>query len=321
MPVQFQDYYETLGIDRGASEEDIHRAYRKLARQYHPDISKTPDAEEKFKQATEAYEVLKDPEKRRRYDQLGRNWQAGQEFRPPPGFEEAEVRFGDAGDLGDFSDFFRTMFGDLGGFETGFGRRRPRGPTVRRRGSDQEAEIEITLEEAAHGARKTIELERLAPRANGSVRPERLSYQVTVPPGVSEGSRIRLSGQGGQGSGGGEAGDLYLRIHLKPDPRFQVHGHDLQTTLDLSPWEAALGTQIEVPTLAGAARLTIPPGTQTGQTLRLRGKGLPRRRGGPGDLLVKVRIVVPKDLSPRERELFARLARESSFRPRANGGA
>lgn len=322
MAVTFQDYYEVLGVPRDASKADIDREYRKLARQYHPDVSKAPDAAEKFKQVNEAYEVLSDPEKRRQYDQLGRNWESGQPFTPPPGADNVEVRFGDPGDFagGDFSDFFKTIFGgggfrgrgfDFGDAQGGRGASRPR------RGSDEEATIDISLEEAARGVRKTVELERTGPLNNGRLRPERTHYDVNIPSGVTEGSRIRLGGQGGKGTGGGESGDLFLRVHLRPDHRFRVDGHNLYTRVEVAPWEAALGAKVDVPALEKTLTLQIPPGTQSGQTLRLRGKGLPRRQGQPGDLLAEVRIVVPKTLTARERELFEQLARDSQFRPRA----
>jgi len=336
MAVAFQDYYETLGLDRNATEEDVHRAYRKLARQYHPDINKAPDASEKFKQINEAYEVLRDPEKRSRYDQLGPNWRAGEPFTPPPGAENVDVRFGGFGDLGgsDFSDFFKAFFGEMGGFRRGGFRQGgvdfgtgprataqdwpPQGNRPRK-GSDEEAEIEITLEEAARGAKKSVELEKMIPGGNGQLRPERSSYGVSIPPGVTDGSRIRLGGQGGRGLGGGASGDLFLRVRLRPDPRFRVEDHDLRTRIDVAPWEAALGARVDVPTLTGTVTMRVPPGTPSGQTLRLRGKGLPRRKGAAGDLLAEVRIVVPKTLSDRERELFEQLARDSQFRPREIG--
>jgi curved DNA-binding protein len=323
MAVAFQDYYEVLGLARNASEEDVDRAYRKLARQYHPDVSKEPDAAEKFKQVNEAYEVLRDPEKRSRYDRLGRNWQSGEPFTPPPGSENFEFHFSDQGDFedlrsGGFSDFFKTVFGGGfrgGGFDfgtPGSGRAAARS----RRGANEEATIEITLEEAARGVKKTIELERVVPDDNGGLRPQRLRYDVNIPPGVGEGSRIRLGGQGSQGSGGGPSGDLILRVHLRKHPRFRVEGHDLRIRVDVAAWEAALGAQVDVPALADTVTMRIPPGTQSGQTLRMRGKGLPRRQDAPGDLLAEVRIVVPKTLTAGERELFEQLSRESPFRPR-----
>ena len=328
MAVAYQDYYETLGVDRGATDDDIQRAYRKLARQYHPDVNKAPDAAEKFKKINEAYEVLRDPEKRRRYDRLGRQWEAGEPFTAPPGAEGAEFHVGGFENLGgdDASDFFRAFFGDLGGFGRGpFGTRTPRGAAARhwprqtarpRKGADQEAEIEVTLEEAARGAKKPVELEGMAPGPDGRLQPKRTSLSVNIPPGVTNGSRIRLGGQGGPGTAGGPAGDLFLRVRLRPDPRFRVEGHNLRTQVDVAPWEAALGARVDIATLEGPARVQVPPGTPSGKTLRLPGKGLPRSKGPPGDLLADVRIVVPKTLTPRERELFEQLARDSQFSPR-----
>jgi curved DNA-binding protein len=327
MAVTFQDYYETLGLKRNATEDQVHKAYRKLARQYHPDINKAPDAAEKFKQVNEAYEVLRDPEKRRRYDQLGRDWRSGEPF-TPPGAENVDIHFKDLGGFGDggFSDFFKAFFDDRRGFgpdESSFGPRRrastedwSRQTAWPRKASNEEAEIEITLEEAARGAKKSIQLERMVPGDHGRLRPEQSSYTVTIPAGVTEGSIIRLAGQGGKGTHGGPPGDLLLRVRLRPDPRFHVEGHNLRTRVDVTPWEAALGARVDIPTLDGTVTLRVPPGTQSGQTLRLRGKGLPRRRGDAGDLLADIRIAVPKTLSSRERELFEELARDSQFRPR-----
>ena len=342
MAVKFQDYYKTLGIERTASAEDIQRAFRKLARKYHPDINKSPEAEQKFKDINEAYEVLRDPEKRKRYDALGANWQGGQEFRPPPGWENVNMGFGgrgggpgcgrggvhfSTGDMGGFSEFFRSLFGDAGGFDfgdmggmgggaqgfrTGGGAQGFQG-----RGQDTEATLEISLEEAARGGKKSIELERMAPDGNGAMRRERKAYDVNIPQGISDGSTIRLAGQGGPGMGGAQAGDLLLRIRLRPHPRFKVDGHDLTTTLDIAPWEAALGARITVQTLDGSVNMKIPEGTSSGQTLRLRGRGLPRRSGAAGDLLVRTRIVMPKKLTDGEREMFEKLKEESKFRARA----
>jgi len=320
MAIKFKDYYQTLGVERTAKTEDIQRAFRKLARKYHPDVNKSPEAEERFKEINEAYEVLRDQDKRRRYDALGMNWKAGQEFTPPPGWEGFPFSFdggrmGDFADVGGFSDFFRTLFG--GGLG---GRARAGGPgraAWSHRGRNTEAEMEITLAEAAHGAVKKFQLETLAPRPDGALTTERKSYDVTIPPGVTDGSKIRLGGQGEAGMGGGPPGDLLLRLRLRPDPRFTVHGHDLRASIDVAPWEAALGAEARVPTLSDPVMVRIPPGTQSGQTLRLRGQGLPRRHGDPGDLLVTVRIAVPKTLTDRERELFEALARESPFKPRS----
>ncbi|MBE7560383.1 DnaJ domain-containing protein [bacterium] len=319
MSVKYKDYYGILGVERSATQDQIQKAYRKLARRYHPDVNKDAGAEEKFKEINEAYEVLRDPEKRKRYDMLGANWKAGQDFTPPPGWEHVTFDFsgGDGRGLGDFSDFFASLFGDAGfdafGGMGGFtGRRR----SMRRRGQDHEVEIELSLDEIVRGGTRKIQLSVPVARPDGSIGMEYQSYDVTIPRGITEGSRIRLAGRGGAGGPGGEPGDLYLNVRLRPDPRFQVEGYDLRATLPVTPWEAALGAEIPVPTLDGGVTLKVPAGSQSGQSLRLRGKGLPTREGGHGDLYVTLKIVVPRELSPRERELFQQLARDSRFRPR-----
>jgi curved DNA-binding protein len=313
--VEFQDYYKTLGVNRDATADEIHKAFRKLARQYHPDVSKSPDAETQFKRVNEAYEVLKDPEKRKRYDSLGRHWKAGQQFTPPPGFSGFRMEFGQGDSFGGFSDFFQNLFGDLLSFQ---GQRRPRGPGFGQRGSDHEAVIEVSLEELAKGAKKTIQLERHVPDGRGHVTRKRVSYDVRIPRGITDGSKIRLSGQGGEGTGGMGTGDLFLTVRLRPDSRFRVDGFDLVTSVDITPWEAALGTRVTIATLENSVAVKIPAGTPSGRTFRLKDKGLPRLSGEPGDLLVSVRIVVPTTLSKRERELFEELASESSFQPRSS---
>jgi curved DNA-binding protein len=321
MAVGFRDYYETLGVPRDASEEDIRKAYRKLARQYHPDVNKEPEAEDRFKEISEAYEVLRDSEKREKYDRFGQNWKAGQDVSGAQGFEGFEgfdfgggdrgapggVRFDFGGGAGDFSDFFDGMFGaragrrGTGGGFGGFGA----GNGFQQRGSDQEATIELTLEEAARGGKRKITL------ADGR------DYEVNIPPGVKDGQRIRLAGEGGPGAGGGERGDLFLRVRLKPDPRFRVEGRDLFTDLPVTASEAALGAEVEVPTLAGGtARVKVPAGSSCGRTLRLKGEGMPGPRGQKGDLYASVKIEVPKRLTSEERELFERLAEVSKFNPR-----
>jgi curved DNA-binding protein len=311
MPVAFQDYYEALGVPRDASADDIRRAYRKLARQYHPDVNKDPGAEDRFKQVSEAYEVLRDPEKRERYDRLGANWRAGEDVSGAGGFEEA-FRSGDGfGDVrvefggGDFSDFFEGMFGGRGARGArAAGRTGVRG-AFSTRGGDYEATLELTLEEAAAGGKRRISL--------GDGR----DFEVEIPRGVRDGQRIRLAGEGGAGPGGGPAGDLFLRIRLRPHPRFRVDGRDLYVDLAISPWEAALGAEVPVPTLAGNARVKVPPGSSSGRRLRLRGQGLPDSGGGPaGDLYAVLAIHVPKKLTKRERELFEQLASVSKFNPR-----
>jgi curved DNA-binding protein len=316
MAVQFRDYYETLGVPKTASDDDIKKAFRKLARKYHPDVNKDKAAaEEKFKQLNEAYEVLGDPEKRKKYDELGEHWnQPGGGFQPPPGWGGrqrgggfrrhsaddgggVEFEFGGTG----FSDFFEQFFGG-GGRQAGFGGspfgQRQSGPE---RGSDVEADIMVTLEEAYHGSKRQISLRR-----GNSNKVE--SYQVKIPKGVHEGQRIRLAGQGEAGAGGGKSGDLFLRVRLARHPDFAVAGEDLVHDVKLPPWQAALGGELRVPTLEGHARLKIPAGTQGGQRFRLRGHGLPKADGSRGDLLVEAQIQIPKKLTEREREIWTQLS-------------
>jgi len=313
MAVQFRDYYETLGVSKTASEDEIKSAFRKLARKYHPDVAKDKKAaEEKFKQINEAYEVLSDPEKRRKYDQLGENWNQPGGFQPPPpwgggqpggGFRRwgggddggVEFEFGGTG----FSDFFEAFFGGGRGRSAfgGFGQR----GTTAERGNDVEADIMVTLEEALHGSTRQVSLRRA-----GSKKTE--TYQVKIPRGVREGQRIRLAGQGEAGERGGKSGDLFLRVRLARHPDFSVEGSDLVHEVKIAPSQAVLGDQIIVPTLEGNARLKLPPGTQGGQRFRLRGRGLPGVSGQRGDLYVVVQISIPKKLSEGERELWEQLA-------------
>ena len=323
MAVDFRDYYETLGVARDASEQDVRKAYRKLAREYHPDVNKDPDAEERFKEISEAYEVLSDPEKREKYDRFGQNWRAGQDVSGAPGFEgfggfdfggddrPGGVRFDFGGGGGDFSDFFDGLFGARagragrrGGFG-GFGGGGGAGDGFEMRGADQEATIELALEEAARGGKRRITL--------GDGR----DYEVNIPRGVKDGQRIRLAGEGGEGVGGGPRGDLFLRVRLKPHPRFRVDGRDLFTDLSVTAPEAALGADVELQTLTGeTTRVRVPPGSSCGRKLRLRGQGMPGPRGDAGDLYANVKIEVPKQLSPEERAAFERLAEVSMFNPR-----
>ena len=281
MAVGHPDYYETLGVPRDASTEDIRKAYRKLAREYHPDVNKSPGAEDRFKEVSEAYEVLRDQEKRAQYDRPS----------PPPGAgfgNGGGTRTVDFDDLGDFGDIFGDFFGRGGG--RGFSRR----------GGDQEALLDLSLEEAARGGRKKITL--------GDGR----DYDVNIPPGVSDGQRIRLAGEGGAGMGGGPRGDLLLRVRVRPHPRFRVDGRDLYTDLPVTPSEAALGATVPVRTLDGASiSLKVPPGSSSGRKLRLRGQGMPG-----GDLYATVMIHVPKKLSKDERKAYERLAAASGFDPR-----
>jgi curved DNA-binding protein len=303
LPVAFRDYYEVLGVPRGASDEEIRAAYRKLARTYHPDVNKEPGAEDRFKEVSEAYEVLRDPEKRGRYDRLGANWKAGEDVSGAEGFAQGQGGFGDVrmefGDGNGFSDFFENLFGGRGG-----GRRGAGFEGFSMRGGDHEATLEISLEEAARGGPRKISL--------GDGR----DYEVNIPAGVGDRQRIRLAGEGGSGAGGGPAGDLFLRVRVKPDRRFRREGSDLSVALPVAPWEAALGATVEVGTLGGTARVKVPPGSSSGRRLRLRGEGMPGPGKQRGDLFATVKIVVPKQLSKVERELFEQLAQASSFNPR-----
>lgn len=317
--MEFKDYYATLGVPKTASQEEIQRAFRKLARKYHPDVNKAPDAEEKFKEINEAYEVLKDPEKRAKYDRYGAAWKAAaQGGTPPPGAEEFHFDFDFGGgegafarDFGGFSSFFEQLFG-TGRFGTRAGRRASgaQGWEWVARGADQEAQISLTLEEAAQGGRREISL--TDPHTG-----ETKSYVVNIPKGIRPGQRIRLAGQGGKGTGGSPPGDLYLKVQLLPHPRFRLEGRDLYTTLALTPWEAALGGEVSVPTLDGTVTVKIPPGSSSGRKIRLRGKGFPGANGEAGDLYAEIKIMVPEHLSTEERELFEKLARVSRFMPRS----
>jgi curved DNA-binding protein len=325
MPVQYKDYYEILGVPRGAGDAEIKKAFRKLAREYHPDVAKDKKkAEEKFKEVNEAYEVLSDPEKRRKYDQLGANWKSGAEFRPPPGWEnfgggqpdrgrgqggeDFEFHFGGTG----FSDFFEQLFGSVGGRRGGFGRFSNFEETeTAERGRDIEGDIMVTLDEAMHGGVRTVNVRHTVGR---NIKTE--THQVKIPPGVTEGQRLRIAGRGEAGLGGGAAGDLYLRVRLAKHPDFEIEDHNLVYEAELAPWEAVLGAEIPVPVPDGRVNIKIPPGTQSGQKLRVRGRGLPLRDGGRGDLLVVTKIAVPAKVSDAEKKIWEELSRESRFNPR-----
>ena len=317
MSVQFQDYYAVLGVARDASAEDIQRAYRKLARQSHPDVDKSEGATQRFQRIQEAYEVLKDPEKRKRYDTLGASWREGQEFTPPPGWEHAHAGRGgatsfDFEDLGGFSSFFEAMFGGAPGGGRSRGARAGGGARPRA-GASHEASVAISLEDAFAGATRSMTLEG----EHGS-----RTYDVRIPPGTTHGSTIRLRGQGAAGRHGGPPGDLYLRVEIAPHARFEVDGHDLSATLAVAPWEAALGAKVPFATLdGGEVVVAVPPGTSSGRKLRLRGQGLPRREGARGDLVLGVRIVVPPSATEEQKRLWDELARASRFDPRGGGGA
>jgi curved DNA-binding protein len=324
--MEFRDYYQTLGLERSASADDIRKAYRRLARKYHPDVSKEPDALERFKQMQEAYEVLKDPKKRAAYDQLGANWKQGEQFRPPPdfgaGFDFNQARRGRAQSGGygaeaggthefegseQFSDFFSSLFG---GGEQPFGA--AAGGARRRNGRDQHAEIELDLEEAHRGTVRNVTLQQ-AP-APGRPSAER-TLRVTLPAGVTEGQSVRLAGQGEPATGKGRAGDLYLMVHIRPHRNLELEGRDVKLTLPVAPWEAALGTTLTVPTLGGPVDLRIPAQSQSGSRLRLRGRGL--AGDPPGDQYVVLKVVLPPADTPAARALYERMRTELAFDPRA----
>ena len=308
--MEYKDYYSIMGVARGASQDEIKRAYRRLARKYHPDVSKEPDAEQRFKEVGEAYEVLSDPEKRRAYDELGENWQAGQQFRPPPNWErrfhfgESRGGFGAAGPRG-FSDFFDTLFGQHG-TGGGFDAR-----SFDTKGADYETELALTLAEAFEGTTKTLTIQ-----ADRSGRPRTLN--VHVPKGVTSGQRIRLPAQGGAGTGRGEPGDLYAVVRLLPHTVFTAEGRDIHLVLPIAPWEAALGATVNVPTLGGPVDLRIPKGARPEQKLRLKNRGLPGVP--PGDQLVTLQIVAPPATTAKAEELYRELAATLDFNPRAKLG-
>ncbi len=347
MPVTYKDYYEILGVPRNASDAEIKKAFRKLARQYHPDVAKNKkQAEEKFKEVNEAYEVLGDPAKRKRYDELGANWSSGAEFRPPPGWsaagggpfrargprgEDYGFQFGGTG----FSDFFEQFFGAAKGRGGGgFGRRAPMEEEfAAERGQDIEGDILVTLDEVMHGSVRAVSVRHgvLCEHCGGTGRRARHvcnvcggtgqvskteTCQVKIPAGIGEGQRLRLAGRGQAGMGGGRAGDLFLRVRLARHPDFEPDGHNLVHETELAPWEAVLGANISVPTLDGHVNIRIPPGTQNGQKLRVRGRGLPVRDGASGDLIAVMRVEVPDKVSEGERKLWEELARQSRFNPR-----
>ena len=331
MSVEYKDYYTILGVSKSATQDDISKSFKKLARKCHPDLN--PDdkaAEGRFKEINEAYEVLKDPEKRKLYDRLGPNWQHGQDFQPPPGFENVRFHFGGGGrgggggagfDASGFSDFFETLFGGGGGFGgarggagAGFGRGggfRQESASRPRRGQDSEASLELSLEEAFRGGEKTLTLQERGP----SMQPVSKDLRVTIPKGVRQGAKIRLSGQGGPGSGGGPAGDLYLKVRIAPHHLFSLDGDNVVHDLALAPWEAVLGAKVRVPTLEGEVELAVPPGSDSGRKLRLKGRGL-GSGSQRGDQYVRLTIKAPSTLSEEEKRLWTELAETSGFRPR-----
>jgi len=335
MAVKFRDYYEIMGVPRTATQDEIKAAYRGLARKYHPDVNKAADAEDKFKELGEAYEVLRDPDKRKKYDTLGSNWRDGQDFTPPPGWEGfggfGRGRSATGPTANNFSDFFESLFG--GGFGGFSGFRNVGGGGFRQSadeaddgnaawhsgpeaGEDQQVRIRIPLEDSIHGTERTITLETRERGPKGRLRNAKRDLKVRIPQGVVSGQKIRLAGQGSPGEHGAPPGDLYLLVELEPHAQFRVGGRDLFIDLALAPWEAALGTELSLPTPAGAVSLKVPAGASSGQKLRLKGKGIPNPRGEAGDLYAEIRIVTPKTLSKAEKEAWEELKKVSRFEAR-----
>src|ERR1700741_5218219 len=320
--MEYRDYYKILGVGRTATAEQVKTAYRRLARKFHPDVSKEKNAEERFKEVQEAYEVLKDPEKRAAYDQLGSDWKSGQQFRPPPdwgsGFEfggggpragRARRSAGPAEEAyseQDFSDFFSSLFG--GGS--------PFGGAVRRGGRDHHARIDIALEQAFHGTTSTLELKRPELKGDGTLEVRTHTVRVTIPPGVTDGQLIRLAGQGEAAADGGRAGALYLEAHLLPHRLYQADGRDVTLTLPVAPWEAGLGASVTVPTRGGPVEMHIPSGAQSGQKLRLRGRGLPGKPAG--DQYVQLKVVLPPATSAEAKAVYDEMRAKLDFNPRAD---
>lgn len=310
--MEYKDYYKLMGVDRKATQDEIKRAYRKLARKYHPDVSKEADAETRFKDVGEANEVLSDPEKRAAYDQLGSNWKARQDFHPPPdwgsrsGFEFHGGSPGGGNSEG-FSDFFETLFGQAGRGGGG-------GQQFRRQGEDQHAKLQIDLEDSYHGASRSISLQVPDPASGGrSMRNK--SLKVRIPKGIRQGQKIRLGGQGSAGMGGGKAGDLYLEVDFRPHRFYRVEGKDVYQDFPLAPWEAALGASVKVATPAGSVDLKIPANSRAGKKLRLKGRGLPAKTAG--DLYLVLQIVLPPADDEKTREIYRQMQEELDFDPRA----
>jgi curved DNA-binding protein len=332
--MEYRDYYKILGVDRSVTADALKTAYRRLARKFHPDVSKEAHAEARFKEVQEAYEVLKDPEKRAAYDQLGADWKSGEQFRPPPdwgsGYEfsggpRASGRRrgpqhpgGDGAEefaQADYSDFFSSLFGGGSPFGgAGFAEGGPGSRAAR----DHHARVDIELEEAFRGATRTLELRRPEAGADGRVELRNHTVRVTIPAGVTEGQLIRLAGQGAPGAGGGPAGDLYLEAHILPNKLYALDGRDVTLTLPLAPWEAALGASVAVPTLGGTVQMQIPAGSQAGQKLRLRGRGLPGKP--PGDEYVQLKIVLPPATTAEAKAAYEELRTKLPFNPRADLG-
>lgn len=313
--MEYKDYYDVMGVGRDASADEIKRAYRKLARKYHPDVSKEPGAEEKFKDVAEAYAVLGDAKKRKAYDELGSNWQQGQDFKPPPDWEDRGFEFHASSPRGDadFSDFFEELFRGMHRSGAGGDRR-----SVRMRGQDEQARIAIDLEDAFHGVTRKLNLRVHEPDAQGRMHLRERTLSVRIPKGVRAGQHIRLAGQGGAGIGGGKSGDLLLEVVFNPHRLYSVEGRDLSLRLPITPWEAALGATVRVPTPTGAVELKVPAGSAGGQRLRLKGRGLPGKTAG--DLYARLDIVTPPAKNDRAKAFYRQMADEFDFDPRAGLG-
>ncbi len=311
--MEYKDYYQIMGVARGASQAEIKRAYRELARKHHPDVSKEPNAEALFKELGEAYEVLKDPEKRAAYDRLGANWKSGQEFHPPPGWNEGFPGGGFTGDASDFSDFFETIFG------RGAGPRRKSRRTFHAHGEDRHAQVTIDLEDAWTGPTRTITLQVPEVDAQGRVSMRERKINVKIPHGIRAGQNIRLAGQGGPSTGKGHPGDLYLEVAFRPHPLYRVEQHDVYLDLPVSPWEAALGASVKVPTPGGTVELKVPAGSEAGSTLRLKGRGIPG--DPPGEFYVVLHIALPPADTEAATAFYRKMAEQfGAFDPRARWG-
>jgi curved DNA-binding protein len=312
--VEYKDYYKSLGLERSATQDEVKRAFRKLARKHHPDVNKEPDAEARFKEVTEAYEVLGDAEKRAAYDQLGKDWQAEQEFRAPPDWNAGFEFSGASAERGQFSDFFDSLFGGMHRREGPFRRE----ASFRARGEDHHARILIDLRDAIAGATRPVTLHVPEVDEKGHVVLRERVLNVQIPKGVADGQHIRLKGQGAPGIGGGPAGDLYLEVGFKPDPLYRVAGRDIYLDLPVAPWEAALGASVKMPTPAGPIMLKIPAGSAQGRQLRIKGRGLPG--AAPGDLYAVLRIALPPAETETARRAYEEMAEKLPFDPRAGLG-
>ncbi len=317
--MEYKDYYTTMGVARDATPDDIKRAYRKLARKYHPDVSKEKNAEARFKDVSEAYEVLNEPEKRAAYDQLGANWQAGQEFRPPPGWNRRQASSGqgfeEAGGV-DHSDFFESLFRGMGGMGGAHAGRSGRAASFDMDGQDQHARIQIDIEDSYRGATRTLQLRASEPEGAGGGRMQAHTIEFVIPKGIRAGQHIRLAGQGAPGIGNGSPGDLYLDVAFLPHRLYRADGHDVYMDLPVAPWEAMLGAEVEAPTPTGRVEVKIPAGSATGRKLRLKGRGLPGKT--PGDFYFVLQLTLPPGDTEAAKKVYKDMAAAfNGFKPRA----